>query len=306
MTLDDAIEAYLFAVFSLSVKTRDWYEQKLKVFREWCTGKGITLESLTVTTLRLFAQYLTTRTNPHTGKQISTYTQHGYMQVVKSFLSWCSHDDDMEGLVKEKLAQKVPMTKREIKVIDTFTPEQIKALFAVCRDEKYHGLEQRDKAVLAVLFDTGIRASELCGLTLDNVHLTKEDAYLKVYGKGNKWREVPLGNTSRAALHKYIHRFRPESKRKEVFLTRSGDQFTISGLGKLFDRLETRAHIKGVRCSPHTCRHTFAVSYLSNGGDVYKLSRLMGHTSVSVTEHYLRAFRDKDARKGDSVLDKMS
>src|SRR5271157_2818591 len=303
MTLEDAIEAYLFAVFSLSVKTREWYEQKLKVFSEWYTEKGITLESLTVNTLRQFAQYLTTRTNPHTGKQISTYTQHGYMQVVKSFLGWCSHEDDIQ--VKDTLAKRVPMTKREIKVIETFTPEQIKALFAACRDEKYYGLEQRDKAILAVLFDTGIRAGELCGVTLDNVHLTKDDAYLKVYGKGSKWREVPLGKTSSAALHKYIHRYRPESKQKYVFLTRSGDQFTISGLGKLFERLETRAHIKNVRCSPHTCRHTYAVNYLANGGDVYKLSRLLGHTSVSVTENYLRAFKDKDARNGDSVLDQM-
>jgi integrase/recombinase XerD len=174
----------------------------------------------------------------------------------------------------------------------------------VCKKEYNEELVVRDKAILSVLFDTGIRAGELCSLTLENTHF-KPEAYLKIIGKGNKWREVPLGKTSSAALHKYISRHRPKSEQQVVFLSRAGEGLTTSGLFQLVQRLGNWARIKGVRCSPHTARHTYAVSYLSNGGDVYKLSRLMGHTSVSVTEHYLRAFKNKDARKGKSVLDNM-
>jgi integrase/recombinase XerD len=64
-------------------------------------------------------------------------------------------------------------------------------------------------------------------------------------------------------------------------------------------------HVAGVRVSAHTLRHTFAVTYLAGGGDLYKLSRLLGHTSVTTTEGYLRAFRARDARRGRSVFDRM-
>jgi integrase/recombinase XerD len=305
ITIEEAIEAYSYSILSLSKETQTWYLQKLKVFSEWCASNNITLDTLKAIHLRQFTEYLKSRVNPQTGKPISTYTQHGYTQTVKGFLNWCAHEEDLEDIVSEKLAKKMPMTKRDIKVIETFTQYQIKALFEACRKEYNEELVQRDRAILAVLFDTGIRASELTGLTLENVHLNKEDSYIKIYGKGGKWREVPLGNTSRAALHKYITRYRPKSKHQTVFLSRAGGPMIASGLLQLFYRLGEWAHIKGVRCSPHTARHTYAVEYLKGGGDVYKLSRLMGHTSVNVTENYLRAFKAKDARTGESVLDRI-
>ncbi len=110
-------------------------------------------------------------------------------------------------------------------------------------------------------------------ITLENVHLSKHDAYLEIYGKGNKWREVPFGNQACVALHKYIHRYRPKVTHLQVFLNRASDPLTLSGLIQIFKRLGEWGHVKGVRCSCHTARHTYAVTYLKNGGDVYKLSK---------------------------------
>jgi integrase/recombinase XerD len=302
--LNEAIEAYSYSILDLSKETQDWYLQKLSVFSEWCKSENLDLPQLKAIHLRKFNEYIKTRTNPRTGKNISTYTQHGYSQVVKVFLNWCAKEEDFEEEVSPKLAKKVPMTKVETKIIETFNPDQIRALFEVCKKEYNEELVYRDRAILAVLFDTGIRAGELCSLSLENTYF-KPEAYLKIIGKGNKWREVPLGNTSRAALHKYISRHRPNSESSCVFLSRAGECLTPSGLFQIIQRLGEWARIRGVRCSPHTARHTFAVEYLSNGGDVYKLSRLMGHTSVSVTENYLRAFKNRDARRGNSVLDNL-
>lgn len=305
-SIKHAVEAYSYNVLSLSPKTQKWYLQKLQVFTEWAEGQSITLGTLKALHLRQFAEYLKTRINPRTGKPLSTYTQHGYFQVIKTFLKWCSDEEDLEA-ISDKLIKKTPKVKVDVKVIEIFTDAQIHAIFEACKKEESEVLVVRDKAILSCLFDTGMRASELCGLTLENVHLSKCDAYLKIYGKGSKWREVPLGHSACTALHKYIHRYRPKAKHQQVFLNRAGDPLTLSGLEQLFKRLGEWAHIKGgVRCSPHDARHTYAITYLKNGGDIYKLSRLMGHTSVNVTENYLRAFQAKDARTGgQSLLDNL-
>jgi integrase/recombinase XerD len=305
-TIKHAIEAYSYNILTHSKNTQKWYLHKLYIFAEWCEGQGITLDTLKVIHLRQFAEYLKIRINPKTGKPISTYTQHGYFQVIKTFIKWCTDEEDLEDSVSDKLLKKAPKIKVDIKVIEIFTDEQIRALFEACKKEDSEELIVRDRAILSCLFDTGMRASELTGLTLENVHLLKQDAYLKIYGKGNKWREVPLGHAACAALHKYIARYRPKVKHQEVFLSRAHDPLTLSGLVQLFKKLGQWAHVKGVRCSCHTARHTYSINYLKAGGDIFKLSRLLGHTSVTVTENYLRAFQAKDARSGgQSLLDNL-
>ena len=158
-----------------------------------------------------------------------------------------------------------------------------------------------------MLLDTGVRASELVGLTLDCTWLDPDDSYLKVMGKGRKEREVPLGRTARTALRRYITRYRKPRTAAEqhVFLGRTGEPLQVSGLEQIVRPIGQRARIKGVRCSPHTFRHTFACQYLLAGGDIYKLSRIMGHTSVKVTEKYLSSVKAKQARQGESVLDRL-
>jgi integrase/recombinase XerD len=154
------------------------------------------------------------------------------------------------------------------------------------------------------LADTGMRAAELTSLTLDAVHFEEDGAYLKLRGKGRKEREVPMGRLSRRLLHAYIHRSRPANTSTALFLAKSGSALTPGGLDQLLYRLRDRAGVAGVRCSAHTFRHTHAVRSLEAGQDVYRLSRLMGHSTVSTTEGYLKAFSARAARTGGvSVLD---
>src|SRR5438034_8211967 len=89
-SVSSAVEAYSYDILSRAKKTQAWYLQKLEVFATWCEERSITLEILKAIHLRQFAEYLRTRMNPKTGKPISTYTQHGYIQVIKTFLKWCT------------------------------------------------------------------------------------------------------------------------------------------------------------------------------------------------------------------------
>lgn len=152
------------------------------MFTAWCEGQGLTLEALRQVHVRRFLDDAATRNNPYTGASISTYTLHGYAQVLKGFLNWCAKDDDMQELVNPK-ALKIEMPRVDFKVIGIFSDGHIARLYAACKREHLPKLVVRDEAIIAVLLHTGIRASELLGLTLDNVHIDRARGYIKVFGK---------------------------------------------------------------------------------------------------------------------------
>lgn len=310
MRLEDAYLEFSYAK-DHSPASRQWYHSRLTAFFNWCheqqvDGHRVTeMEQLSAPLIR---RYIEARRSAGT---LSSHTLHGHVRAIKALLNWSGQ----EGLLSEQVARRIKLPVREQILIPTFSKEQIDWLFRACRMTPV-GTENfvaRDHAIIAVLVDTGIRANELCTLTLDHVTLDQDDAYLRVYGKGRKEREVGLGRHARNALARYIHRDRPRCDSPYVFLARGGvggvhgkQPLTPGGLDQMLYRLRDRVgaeRFTGVRVSAHTFRHTFAVHYLANGGDVYKLARLLGHTSVAVTEGYLKSFKAKDARQGMSVLD---
>ncbi|GAF82149.1 unnamed protein product [marine sediment metagenome] len=136
--------------------------------------------------------------------------------------------------------------------------------------------------MVLLLLDTGVRASELCSLTLDNVALN--EGYMKVTGKRSKERMLPFGTITKKALIRYISTWRlePESDSvDEVILSVAGTPLTYAGLSKAIKRLGKRAGVP--RLHAHLFRHTFAVRYLMNGGDVMTLRLILGHTTLDVT-----------------------
>lgn len=307
MLLQDAVAVY-FLASDLTPKSRRWYTQKLNRFITWCQQHECSTHTppqqvadLDTNHLREFIDHVRHTSSPGLNKPMGSQTLHGYARVIKAFLNWCV----VEGLIAESVTRRYKMPKREQKVIQVFSDSDIRRLYEAAGqvDAVYPWFAERDKAILAVLLDTGIRANELCTLTLPNTHLTSEDAYLVVDGKGRKQREVGLGQRARFQLGYYIKHARPKSSSTHVFLTRALRPLQPEGLDRILYRLRDRAGIEGIRVSAHTFRHTYACRYIEEGGDVYKLSRVLGHTSVSVTEIYLRAFASRDARSGASVFD---
>lgn len=293
-----AYEDYRLATAQHSWGTQRWSVQKLGVFLAYCTENGLDdLEDVKAADVRRFLAKLAEESP--SGRTLSSYTLHGYAQVVKGFFSWCAKD----GLLDNNHVANVRMPRVDVKIIQTFSQEQVSRLFAAAKKGR-HPL--RDTAILATLFDTGIRAAELCGLQLAHTHITPSDSYIQVFGKGRKERQCPLGPTARMAMHRYMTRERPPTNLTTTFVAKGDKPLKVRGLESLFDRLGELADIAGpVRCSPHDARHTFAATYMRAGGNIHTLSKLLGHTSVTTTECYLRSFGAEDARNnaGISVLD---
>jgi len=179
------------------------------------------------------------------------------------------------------------------KVLATFTAEHIERMLAVCDTDTRTGF--RDYVILLLLLDTGMRVSELCSLRVADVY----PHYVKVFGKGQKEREIGLHPDVSKLLWRYIskHRATFGIEDNHVFLGERGP-LTVSGVDMIFHIIEKKAGITDVRVSPHTMRHTFSKQYLKRGGDLFKLSRELGHSSVQVTgKIYLGDFNSTDARQ---------
>lgn len=306
MTVQDALEEYRYAILQLSDQTQEWYSKRLQRFASWSTANAFAVEDLRPTHVARYLRELATIPSETTGKLLSTYTVNGHGRIIRTFLYWCASDP--QHYLPRTIPENLIMPKISIKIIDSFSAVQIRAFFVACEKETSSLLLARNKAIVAVLVDSGIRAMELCTLTLQNVHLMSREGYIRVVGKGDKEREIPLGAKARQLLHAWISKYRHKLAREyqEVFLNYRGDHLTISGLDQMIYELAERANITGVRCSAHTFRHTFALNFLVQGGDVYVLSRLMGHASVQTTEVYVRAMKNVQARQiGKSVLDNL-
>jgi site-specific recombinase XerD len=306
MDIDEAVTEFTLANYDKQGPTQRWYRQKVGVFAEWCKQEGIDLEELRPSNFRRFLEHVKSHLN-RDGKPITNYTLHGYAQVVKGFLHFCVAERFIDQAVYAGIREHTKMPRVDQKVIETFTVDQIRRLVQAAEKEAFPQLVCRDRAMIYTLLDTGIRAGELCALTLENSHLSDLEPYIRVYGKGRKEREVGMSQKAAREVRRYIQRFRdtPESE-QHVFMGRKNIPLTPSGVDQILYRLEAWSHIKGVRCSAHTFRHTYAVNYLLAGGDLYMLSRLLGHSDTKTTEIYLRSMQQRQVRRTSfSLLDKI-
>ena len=301
MAVLPAAREYLAAMRGkLTAHSHRDYRQKLTVFAEWCSAQGVTLEHVNQRTVDQFVDHLrATHHGSKTGQAISTYTLAGYVRVIKAFLQWCSEDPygDFTQFVKPDTPRLVKLPKTEIKIVETFSDEQIEALIMAAKQNYNEHLRLRDACIVQVLVETGIRAFELCGLTLANTHLDPDRAYLKIHGKGNKWRQVPLGNHTRRTIQHYILTYRQGAEgNAPLFVDRAErDGLTVNGLEEMMDRLGRWAGIEGKpRCSPHTLRHTFAARFIRRSGSIHHLQKMLGHSSVVTTEAYCRSLGSYD------------
>ncbi|HEX5158298.1 MAG TPA: tyrosine-type recombinase/integrase [Ktedonobacterales bacterium] len=307
MLLADAIDDYLFESRKLSPTTYRWYAQKLRVFQQWCDGTGAPdstdIGQLTTRDVRRFLDALAETHNPRRGSTLTPQTQHGYTQVIKQFLRWCGR----EGYCNPNLYDRIKLPKVEQPVFQTLTKEHITALFDACQHEVHPTLVARDRALLATLLSTGIRAAEACSLTLESLRLENpDDPHLVVRGKGKKWREVGLAYTAVRFLRRYLRVRTAHATVTALFTNQKGNALTPSGVNQLLYRLRDWAGIEDVPVSARQTRRAFAVHFMRQGGaDVFRLKELMGHSDIQTTMIYLRDFQQKDARRGVNPLDTM-
>lgn len=266
-------------------------ESSVRYLREFLESEGLPADvrDIGATEIRRFIVSLRERprfanhrfTKPQEG-HLSGHTINGYLRGLRAFWSWLKEEE----FIGESPFAAVRIPKAPIKVIPTFSEEQLRALFGEVDLASQVGC--RDYAIMLTLLDTGIRCSELTGLRLTDVDLSGR--VLKVHGKGNKERMVPIGAKVQKAVWKYLTCQRPEPatpRYDQVFLTRDGRPLSKDRLESIVERYGKRAGIVGVRVSPHTFRHTMAVTFLRNGGDVFSLQRITGHSQLDVLRGYV-------------------
>lgn len=192
--------------------------------------------------------------------------------------------------------RRIKNLKEEKTVIVTFNDDEVSRIINDLKEETYSNV--RDKLILIMLFDTGIRVSELCGIKNDDI----ARRHILIHGKGSKQRLVYISNIMRKYMRKYEELKQERFKKRlqdEIedyyFLDQSAVRLSRSRINKILKEHCNNAGVrKEVRCSPHDCRHYFAQKQLRNGIDIYSLSRLMGHFDTQITSKYLRGLEQED------------
>lgn len=214
------------------------------------------------------------------------------LKVYKTFFNYLKR----EGHITENPTIRVKNMKQPKTKILTFSEDDIRKLLNHFSGNNF--LNIRNRAILAMFFDTGMRLTEVITLKPEQIH----DEYILVHGKGNKERLVPVSPYLAKTLMKYRMArdafFEDKLPQPYVFLSNRGKKLTQEAIAKFFKQAASAVGInRQIRVSPHTCRHTFAHLQLKNGLDLYSLSRLMGHESVAITQRYLDGIQDDEVLK---------
>jgi len=193
-------------------------------------------------------------------------------------------------LLREKVAEQDPSVHIETPQLERTLPkvlnlQEVERLLEAPMLTTHYGL--RDKAMLELLYATGIRVSELIGLNLDDAHLTM--GFVRCIGKGNKERIIPLGRTAATAIQEYLDKGRPQfiknQREESLFVNHHGRRLTRQGFWKILKGLTKEAGIEK-DLTPHTLRHSFATHLLENGADLRAVQEMLGHSDISTTQIY--------------------
>lgn len=270
-----------------TARTVNWYGWCLGLFLDWLRQENIdpVLGNVDTGVVREYILHLQKRNRydahpytPDQGNSLSPVSIQCYVRAVKAFFNWLYK----EGFTPEYRLERLKQPKAPKKLKDPLTEPEVAVLLSSIDTQTSWGA--RNSTIVLLLLDTGLRLSELVTLETKNLHL--EEGYLKVMGKGQKERIAPFGNSARKALMKYVFHFRPEPLRDDrVFLNLDGGPMTSSGLQLVFRRLAESSGVK--RLHAHLLRHTFAVNYLMNGGYVFTLQQILGHSTLEMVRNYV-------------------
>lgn len=269
----------------LSPKTREAYGNDLAAFSRFAQAAGV--HAPREVDRKLLLGYLEHERDR--GMAMTSLSRR--LVAIKVFFRYLVQ----EGLLETNVTA-VMDSPRVWKVLPgTLSVKEVELLLnALAGDEPFM---VRDRAMMELLYASGLRVSELAGLTLEELHL--DSGYLRCTGKGNKMRVVPVGGKAKAALERYLADVRPKWARnpavRQVFLTRRG-----TGLSRktLWAQIRLSARRVGIakKVSPHTMRHSFATHLLANGAPLRMIQEMLGHADIATTQIYTHV--DQNRLKG--------
>lgn len=285
--LADVVEEYLVAlrVAGRSPRTIDWYRANLVEFMRFLERDGGTaaVADLQPASVRRWLLALNARPTALAPSSLA-----GRVRTIKAFGTWIAAELDLPA----NPVRAVPIPRVPDQLVPSLRDHEIAHLVQAATESRQ---PQRDLALILLMIDTGMRLSEVAGLRVAAVDLI--EGRCRVMGKGSRERLVPIGRRTRKSLRAWISARRPSPvANAPLFVGPSGLSLSPRGVHQLVRRLARRAGIE-TRCSPHVLRHTFARAFLTNGGDVFSLQRILGHSprSIQVTRRYVDLL-DEDLR----------
>ncbi len=277
MTLNDSIQDFLLdqRVRGNSINTVTYYSFSLMPFCEFF-GYESDISSLTVSVCKKYYIHLVE------DKDINSVSIQTYIRALRSFLRWLFEEE----LIDINICSKFKLPKATRKVIDVLSDAEVDKLLAAVSGSEW--LTVRNRLIVALMLDSGLRLNEVVTLQRSSVHL--KDRYLIVTGKGDKQRTVPFGSFTASVLEEYLTITKNSGVSSALLIKVSDTLFgyepiTQSTVKNLFRKLKVRADIP--RLYPHLLRHTFATRFLENGGNIYALQAILGHSSLEMVKKYL-------------------
>ncbi len=274
---------------NLSLKSVRMYGYYLHFFQDWVlknAGKeDVDVESLDENTIRRFRLYLSNQyQNPHKGS-LKRQTQNYFLVALRSFFRY---------LVKQKFTvlspEMIELGKQRDRTIKFLSPEDLQKLFASVDTSDIIGL--RNRAILEVLFSTGLRVSELAGLNRQQVNMDAGE--FGVIGKGGKARVVFLSRHAKDRLKEYLLKrtdpfsplfIRYSGPKEKEELTDAKRRLSVRSIERMIDHYRLKAGIL-FRIGPHVLRHSYATDLLSHGADLRSVQEMLGHKNISTTQIY--------------------
>jgi integrase/recombinase XerC len=289
---------YLKAVRNASPHTIRSYRNDLEQFRQYLSPPGapeVRLSEIDHRVIREFLGHL------H-DKRLQKRSMARKLASLRSLFKFCAR----EGLVKDNPARLVATPKLPTRIPAVLSAEEMNAFLdqlasgeglRPARTSKFGRepglLLQRDRAILELLYGSGLRVSELTGLDLANVD--REQQMVRVLGKGNKERIVPFGSKAEQALAAYepiraklLRQASGRGQAQAVFLNRDGRRLGVRSVGRIVKKYVRMVNINW-ELHPHSLRHAFATHLLADGADLRAIQELLGHVSLSTTQRYTHA-----------------
>lgn len=282
--MDDVIADYLHYLQierGLSANTISSYHQDLKSFSAYLNDQHLTLSQVEQLTI---LNYLNTLREA--GKSRRTVTR--AVSTLRRFFQYLVQNDQLPA---DPMAE-IKAPKQGQHLPQVLTVEEVDALLAAPDTSNKYGI--RDRAILEVMYATGLRVSELVHLKLADLHL--DMGLIQTLGKGNKERIIPIGDVAIQWLDTYLEKSRPvllkQRQSPYVFLNAHG-----SGLSRqsIWQKIQQYVSLAGIRkhVTPHTLRHSFATHILENGADLRIVQELLGHSDISTTQIYTHITRKR-------------
>ncbi|MEK9181274.1 MAG: site-specific tyrosine recombinase/integron integrase [Patescibacteria group bacterium] len=269
------------------------YDHYLQRFLEFASGHGVTAPEKIDLDLARSYRLLLNRQKDKLGKNLKLVTQNYHVIALRSFLKYLVKRD-----FKTLAAEKLELPKTQSRQVQFLENEEVKKLIDATGAEKNELACLRDRAILEMLFSTGMRVSELAGLTKSKINLSKDE--FSVRGKGDKVRVVFISDSARFALKDYLQKRRDTSPalfiahRQKKSVAKQIEEIepeekSVGLTARSIQRIIKKyARIAGITkdITPHTLRHSFATDLLSAGADLRAVQEMLGHSSITTTQIY--------------------